>query len=244
MKRRPAKKSIAVSQHRWIAYAAAGLATAAGSASTAEAEIHYSGKIHLKLTGTDFISTFNLPLTGDAHIFLERGATFGGEYDSIAINGALDGEIRRAGGFGNAAAKLALGQKVYSGRFETGEAGLIEHSFFGRFREKGVGFVGFKFDVGNGVQYGWVRIKTIEGGPDNKLVVTEYAWADPGEEIRAGRKFSTEDALDATAVPSEGSLGLLALGSAGLLAWRRGRHSPRTCCPTRRARNARRRLYG
>jgi hypothetical protein len=45
------KESPLLSNSRWLAYAAAGTATAIGSATTAEAEIHYSGVINLKLNG-------------------------------------------------------------------------------------------------------------------------------------------------------------------------------------------------
>lgn len=100
----------------------------------------------------------------------------------------------------------------------SGYAGLIDVSQGGSFNELGIGFVGFKFDVGNGTQYGWIRIKTIQTGPSNKLVVEDYAWADPGEPILTGQKTESD-----SAAPDQGSLGLLALGAAGLAAWRKSR---------------------
>jgi MYXO-CTERM domain-containing protein len=48
-----------------------------------------------------------------------------------------------------------------------------------------------------------------------KLV--DYAYADPGESIKAGQTSSDEQA------PDEGSLGWLALGAVGLFAWRKSR---------------------
>ncbi len=45
----------------------------------------------------------------------------------------------------------------------------------------------------------------------------DYAYADPGESITAGQRSSDEKA------PDQGSLGWLALGALGLLAWRRRR---------------------
>ncbi len=86
----------------------------------------------------------------------------------------------------------------------------------GEFTERGVGHAGFEFDVGNGPQYGWARIRTVKGGSDNALLVVDYAWGDPGDKIRAGQTFSRPQQGAAAA-----SLGLLALGSAGLLAWRK-----------------------
>jgi len=45
--------------------------------------------------------------------------------------------------------------------------------------------------------------------------VLDYAFADPGEPIFAGQTSSDEQA------PDQGSLGGVALGAAGLLAWRK-----------------------
>ena len=54
-----------------------------------------------------------------------------------------------------------------------------------------------------------------------KLV--DYAWGDPGDQIRAGQTNSAGDQVEA--IPDQGSLGLLALGGAGLMVWRKGRRS-------------------
>jgi protein with PEP-CTERM/exosortase system signal len=76
--------------------------------------------------------------------------------------------------------------------------------------QPGTGFVGFRFNGGAGQQFGWARI-TMDGAPENNFTLVDYAFADPGERITAGQ----------TTVPdSGGSLGLLAIGFAGLLAWR------------------------
>jgi MYXO-CTERM domain-containing protein len=80
--------------------------------------------------------------------------------------------------------------------------------------------VGFKFDGGRGTQYGWARI--IMGRfPSRPFTVVDYAWGDPGESIVAGQTSSVKSESDT--VPQSGSLGLLALGGAGLLAWRKRR---------------------
>ena len=86
----------------------------------------------------------------------------------------------------------------------------------GQFGEE-IGFIGFKFNNGNGDQYGWARIKL--GGFDLDLAykLLDYAYGDVGDRIKAGQKSSNE------MVPAEGSLGGLALGAAGLLAWRKSR---------------------
>jgi hypothetical protein len=76
--------------------------------------------------------------------------------------------------------------------------------------DPGTGFIGFRFNTGAGVQYGWVRI-TMNGSPLNSFTMVDYAWADPGETILTGQ------------IPEPGSLGLLALGALGLVAWRKQR---------------------
>ena len=52
---------------------------------------------------------------------------------------------------------------------------------------------------------------------DHDFMLVDYAYADPGEPIRAGQTSSNET------VPDESSLGWLAVGAAGLLAWRKRR---------------------
>ena len=79
--------------------------------------------------------------------------------------------------------------------------------------------LGFRFNRGDGYQYGWARIKT-SGDPLYKLILVDYAWADPGESLQTGQVHSADKTARVT---DRGSLGLLALGGAGLLAWRKRR---------------------
>jgi len=88
-------------------------------------------------------------------------------------------------------------------------------SQFGQFLQRGFGLVGFKFNNGAGEQYRWVRMKMM-GGLKNTFEVVDYAYGDPGDVVLAGQK--SDDAA-----PGLESLGGLALGAAGLLAWRRRR---------------------
>ena len=60
-----------------------------------------------------------------------------------------------------------------------------------------------------------MRVKFAGAPIDHDFWLVDYAYADPGEPIRAGQTSSNE------MVPEEGSLGWLALGAAGLLAWRK-----------------------
>ncbi len=81
--------------------------------------------------------------------------------------------------------------------------------------------MGFKFNTGAGEQYGWVRVR-MNGFPTNSFAVVDYAYGDPGEVVRAGQRRSHSSSPDLE------SLGALALGATGLLAWRRRRGNNRT----------------
>ena len=87
----------------------------------------------------------------------------------------------------------------------------------GQWQDPGVGFVGFRFNSGAGIQYGWARVRMAGSDKNNAFKLIDYAYADPGERIRAGQKSDNEMVTD------EGSLGWLAAGAVGLLAWRKSR---------------------
>jgi hypothetical protein len=87
-----------------------------------------------------------------------------------------------------------------------------------QWRTAGTGFLAFKFNLGAGVQYGWARVTMDSGTPLNNFTLVDYAYASPGQSIMTGQ----------TAVPEAGSLGLLALGAVGLLAWRKQRAASTT----------------
>ena len=75
-----------------------------------------------------------------------------------------------------------------------------------------MGLIGFKFNTGSGDQYGWARVAMFGAGR-NKFKLVDYAYGDPGDRVRAGQKLGGH-------APSLESLGGLAIGAAGLLAWR------------------------
>ena len=104
---------------------------------------------------------------------------------------------------------------------------------FPGFQGPGIYYAGFRFNTGAGMQYGWVRIRW-GGCSFNGYVLRDYAWGDPGDQIKAGQKKlhknepqAAPQAVKEPAVAphgdSQGSLGLLALGAVGLQAWRRSR---------------------
>jgi len=92
----------------------------------------------------------------------------------------------------------------------------------GQSGHRGIGFIGFRFNNGAGIQYGWARIK-VKGGRANNFILLDYAYADPGERLTAGQ--TSEGTSSDEQAPDQGSLGGLALGAVGLLAWRKSRKS-------------------
>ena len=212
---------------RWAAYAAAGAASAITGVSSAEAEIHYSGPIHQRvaappgevvhvplpldagatLTFTQASGLAHMTIGGVGGDFVAQYLLYGGLYVSNLGRGVNLSTQR----FDNLCERTSTSYQLvcYGGTIgNTGKNGY--------FQEPGVGYIGFDFDRGAGVQYGWARIK-ITGAPLYRFIVLDYAWGDPHQKIRTGQK-SAKGTAEAAA--DRGSLGLLALGGAGLLAWR------------------------
>jgi hypothetical protein len=82
-----------------------------------------------------------------------------------------------------------------------------------QFADPGPALLGLRFDNGSGFAYGWIRVE-MNGNPLNSFTIVDTAYADPGEALAAGQ---------ISAVPEPGSLGILALGAVGTVAWRRHR---------------------
>ncbi len=235
-------KSSALSAARWTSYAIAAGAVAVAGTPTAEAEIHYSGLVNFRLDqesrGTE---THRFPLSQGVVLVGYRYVR--GAVDNSAtffINGAAVSSAFRdiPSSATSVAAALPRGAVVSHGPFGFpfgfAEGRLQDYACeFRDFQEAGTYYIGFRFNNGAGMQYGWVRIKW-GGCSRNAYIVKDYAWGDPGDHIKAGKKKLHEDetqvapqaAKNADAAPradSLGSLGLLALGAVGLQAWRRSR---------------------
>jgi hypothetical protein len=237
--RRQHRKINSIATGRWSAYAAAAAASSFAAAQSAEATIHYSGLVNQKVAGVhgfafDLAGGVSLAVShhwnykgpstshdgGEAHFgIFGPGAVFKGTYscdgaDDPSASNLNPREAISDGPFfpGNAVLALAYGCHSYAGE--------------GQFRAVGIGIVGFKFDTGAGVQYGWARINMQpnpsdpdEAGPNYYFRLVDYAYGDPGEIVIAGQKESRSSAP----APALESLGGLAMGAAGLLAWRRRR---------------------
>ena len=223
MKKNRTTESLNVSTSRWLAYAAAGAATALAGTQSAEAEIHYSGRINVKVTGSH---TFPLDPAGPANLVFWHDYYYYCRYTSsctIWARSAMFGLNQGSpagffsGRFGSVS-RLYRGDAISARPFSAGANILAAYyADRGQFQVGDVGFIGFKFNNGSGDQYGWARIRIGVSSHLNVVWLMDYAYADPGESIRAGEKPSHEMVTD------EGSLGWLAAGAVGLLAWRKSR---------------------
>jgi hypothetical protein len=225
MKTLRAINSVSLSETRWLAYAAAGVASAFGLSSNAEAEIHYSGQVFIKLAGN---ARASLPLSSGASLVFQNNArsTFVQTFTFVmkgVISGSAWGHRPVSGSV--QLSNLPIGVNVSSGRFYSvtrhpDYGVLFIHWSDGQFHAPASGFVGFRFNTGNGTQYGWARIKTRNiNNAHTHDVIKDYAWGDVGDRIRTGQKNSAGEMVDT--VTESGSVGLLALGAAGLVAWRK-----------------------
>lgn len=191
-----------------VAYSAAASA-AALAATTADAQISYSGVQDIS------IAQFNsqpLNIDGDAYndILLKNYVFGGGNYQGATVNyspGQLVGFTTSL----TYATALAAGDPI--------DASTVGPSFFGglaygaanpdaQFNNATDAYLGLSFPSGGDTFYGWIRV-TIDNAAGT-FVVNDWAYNTvAGEGILAG------------ATPEPGTLGLLAAGAAGLAAVRR-----------------------
>lgn len=224
---------------RWAGYAAAGAMTVAAAQDAADAGIVYSGPLHHKVDGTgrgpsgdffpidfdnDALPDFKLNHHETSGFASASGLVRNGNWCLVAGFRTFVPSINT---YFIYADRLVDQDNIKNRTFYVFTSLGYPISFFNaimasgpgfdnsRFLVPGVdgeGYVGFMFDVGQGSQYGWAKVRMDGPENNNTFTVLGYAFAGPGEEILAGQ------------VPEPGSLGLLATGAAGLLLWRRLRH--------------------
>jgi hypothetical protein len=229
---RQQRKLNSIATGRWAAYAAAAAASTFAAASSAEATIHYSGVLNQKLANRDTVA---FPLADDANLVLiqvplKQGSSsvqFVGSafcYASGAVSAGVNGGLFLTCLTSRDPASvsaLKVRDNISARPFFSGLGVLAINDVYshcyprGQFGDRGIHLLGFKFNNGEGVQYGWARLKML-GRPFNRMQLIDYAYADPGERISVGKKSNDSS-------PALESLGGLAMGAAGLLAWRRGR---------------------
>jgi hypothetical protein len=214
------EQNLFVPNSRWLAYAAAGAASTLVGSHSAEAEIHYSGVVNARLGFGDVV-----PLRHSARLkFNDSPSTYVGTFriDGAAVSNAFCGYEGRFGTYD--VSRLTQGVVISNCNFLS--RGGVFLTLFpysgGPWFGAGIGFIGFRFNNGAGMQYGWARLK-LPGPPYffPRLKLLDYAWGDPGDQVKTGQTNSAGDRVEA--LPDQGSLGLLALGGAGLMAWRRRR---------------------
>jgi hypothetical protein len=217
---------VRITSRRWAAYATAGAATALACSNTAEAVIHHFDVNEVfnaqNVQGSYVIKQFGLQ-PGAYLTFLHATGPLGGGFAGFYFGtlGALSAKFLGVAGTFNGnpyhyVSKLGLNQSIANGtNFLANVPGKFDALASGsgypnsQWVSPGTGFIGFRFDVGDGIQYGWARLD-MDGARLNSYTFIDYAFADPGQTLRAGQ------------VPESGStLGLLALGAAGLFAMRR-----------------------
>ncbi len=208
-----------ITRSRWLAYTVASSAIILTTAHSAQADIHYSGILDERFPQDASISkTFQLD--PGHHIWLRHYGQISGGFDDFLIFGSghsagFIGYVRSDTFF---VSKEAFGRNLSTAQFvnESSYFALLARLGAGQWTEPDKGFIGFKFNSGAGPQYGWARLKM--GGEDkkNRFKLIDYAYADPGEPIYTGQRSNLQE-------PSLGSLGYLATGAVGLIAWRNRR---------------------
>lgn len=204
-------------QKRWITYTAAGIAAAAAGTDEADAAIVYSGILNIPV-----LNSFEVLSTSLGGIFagLSHQTVFSSVFQGGAYAIGAPGAGQVAGfGFGgyfyaynlNSGVPLSLPFFVAQGAVAT--MAFTANSVASEFLNPGIGFLGFRFDFGNGPQFAWARVD-MAGRTLNDFVLVDFAYGTPGQALNVGQ---TE------VIPEPSSLGLLAIGAAGLLATRAAR---------------------
>jgi hypothetical protein len=219
-------ENTAVVASRWAAYSAAASAAAAGGALTSEAEaaitvVDVNVFLEDRTQGDGYFDVFGAYGFGGAgasFVFQQAFNEIGTSVGVLTVIGG--GNIDFAGGVAGAYAypsNLAYGAALSAQSFGV-PAGSRGDMAWGagytnsQFLNAGTSYLGFRFDLGGGTQYGWAELD-MEGAIGNRATFVRYAWADVGESITVGQ------------IPAPGAVAALALGAAGVGGFRRSRRA-------------------
>jgi len=233
---------------RLNAYALAASAAGVGmlaSAQPAEAKIVYTPTHHV--IGAK--SSFNLDLNHDGIIdFTIQNTSHtrtSGARRSLYVSGFNGKPNEVEGAVGTRAflaAAIRKGRRIPQGRFTSGKARMAYHCSgsgcspgttsrnSGNWLNVTGRYLGLKFRIHGKTHYGWARLRVDFVSQSITATLTGYAYETiPGKPIIAGRTKGPEDgnveqpdaAVQVAPTPEPASLGLLAQGASGLVAWRR-----------------------
>lgn len=208
-----------------LAYLAAG-GTAAGFASTAQADLIFnSGNLAAGTEVNDSVA--GLDLDGDGTVDINIGHDADGGYSGISYAVATASAVAGNGAVGSFYASAGASSNSASAglSFASGPLYLWDGSGFigSQFVAGTTNFLGVQFDVGGATHFGFVELFVSDdanpngAATSNVVTIVNYAFQD-----QAGDAAHFEQP---PAVPEPGSLGLFALGAAGLAMFRRRKAS-------------------
>jgi hypothetical protein len=211
-------------------------------AQPAEAKIVYTPQHVQLLTRQDIHVDLNHDGTNDFHFYgMDTERTSSGEaFLAISPEPPRNNAIWTVQSNGHLCAVASpAGKRVGSGRmFQAGSPLLFFRSWSatrgssrcGWAKKLGSHYVGLKFVIKGRIHYGWARVK-VSSYPKYSAILTGYAFETiPNKAIITGKTKGPDETggivpADSATLsipnPEPASLGLLAQGAAGLVAWRR-----------------------
>ena len=200
------------SDARLTVYAIAAAASAA-MVSSASATIIYSGPQNISIPSSQSQS-IDLDLNGIDDIKLENYVFGNGPYQGVAVNFNPGQVVGFVSGFYVYAKNMTVGDIVGPASVGPSFTGVMAYGANepnAQFQNVTDGLVGFSFPSVANTDFGWVRVDVDDA--NSTFVIKDWAFDDSGAPIGAG------------IVPEPASLGLLALGAAGLACYRGQRKS-------------------